>query len=330
MKVKIKNNSAEGIHNALNKTLKTKFLKNGFEYHSDFPKNIGELSLKSYEFNKGFNCNVLKGNIYLLFQLEFNENQNNSLRFFFIKKGELIHLVSPSIRYRLTDNYSCMVAAKVNDNQLFTFPTQNNVEILFLQIETKDFLIDLNLDFINLPEEIGNVLMNKEMERNFVYHSSYSLNIGETINEILSTQKEGIVKRFFIESKALELLWLQTEQFKKETIQGYNAKELRNQDIMLIKKAKEYIHDNLDENLTLSSISRAIGTNETKLKIGFKKLFGKNFSEILRTERFNKAKTLLNEGQMSVKEISNSCGYKSSSMFSARFKAHFGVSPSKF
>lgn len=60
-------------------------------------------------------------------------------------------------------------------------------------------------------------------------------------------------------------------------------------DALLIKKAKEFLHDNLDKKLTLKFVSRAIGTNEIKLKIGFKKMYGKTFTEILRTERLNKA-----------------------------------------
>lgn len=73
-----------------------------------------------------------------------------------------------------------------------------------------------------------------------------------------------------------------------------------------------------------------MGTNETKLKTGFKKLFGKTFTEIVQTERMNKAKSLLEEGQQSVKEVAHSCGYQSASMFSVQFKKRFGQSPNRY
>lgn len=330
MIVKIKNNNAEGMHKALSQALHGEYSENGFEYQSDLSKKTGNLSLKSFAFNDGFNFNILSGDIFSLMQLEFIEDDDNYLRYFFIKKGELIHTVSPTIRYRLTDNYSCMVAAKGKNNQLFTFPVQNNAVILFLQMETSRFSIDLNYDFYSLPKEIGNAIMNKEMGSHFIYHGNYTLSISDTINEILTTQKEGIIKRFFIESKALELLWQQTETYKQELHTGYNPKVLRKSDILIIKKAKDYIHNNLDKKLTLTSVSRAIGTNETKLKTGFKKLYGKTFSEILRADRLNKAIVLLEEGRMSIKEIANSCGYKSVSMFCTRFKERFGDTPGKF
>ncbi len=330
MILKIDNNNAEGIHNALSITTDTKFRKSGYEYQSDFPKKTGNLTLKSFNFNNGFNFNILSGDIFSLVQLKFNEDDNNCLRFFFIKKGELIHTLSSTIRYRLTDNYSCMVAVKDEENQLFTFPAQNDLEILFIQMETKRFSINLKSDFFSLPEEVGVVLMNKEMGSHFIYHGNYTLSISDTINEILQTQKEGIVKRFFLESKALELLWLQTELYKQELKSGYNKKVLRKTDISIIKKAKDFIHNNLDKKLTLKSVSREIGTNETKLKNGLKILYGKTFSEILRSERLNKAKALLEKGQMSIKEIANSCGYMSASMFSVRFRERFGDTPGKY
>lgn len=234
------------------------------------------------------------------------------------------------MRYRLTDNYSCMVTARGENNQLFTFPVQNDVSILFLQIEAKRFSIDLKSDFFSLPPLIGKSLMNYKSGSHFIYHSNYTLSIADTINEILNTQKEGITKRFFLESKALELLWLQTELYNHELKMGYNPKLIRQHDVTIIAKAKDYIHHNIHKDITISTLSREVGTNETKLKTGFKKLYGKTFSDILRTERLNKAKVLVEEGQMSIKEIANSCGYRSISMFISRFKERYGETPGRY
>ncbi len=330
MLIKVENSNPEGIHNALSSKLNIKYRKSGYEHQSNFPLKQGNLILKSFHFNDGFDFNILSGDISTFIQLEFTEDENNYLRYFFIKKGELIHTITPNMRYRLTDNYSCMVMARGENNQLFTFPIQNDVKILFLQIETKRFSIDLKSDFLSLPPVIGNSLMNYQSGSHFIYHSNYTLSISDTINEILNTQKEGIIKRFFLESKALELLWLQTELYNKELKLGYNQKLIRQHDVIIITKAKDYIHNNLNKNITISSLSREVGTNETKLKTGFKKLYGKTFSDILRTERLNKAKVLVEEGQMSIKEIANSCGYTSISMFIARFKERFGDTPGRY
>ncbi|MGJ3233577.1 hypothetical protein [Marivirga sp.] len=227
MLIKIKSNTTEEFHNALKKSVKTKLIKEGYEYQSDFPTSFGDLSIKTYDFNNGFNFNVLKGDISNFFQLEFLEDDNNFIRYFFVLKGDLIHSVSTSVRYRLNDGYSCIVAAKGESNQIFSFPIQKNVNILFLQVATKRFGIESKKDLVNLPKEIGDVFMNKVMDNHFIYHSNYTLSILNTIMEIFNTKKNGIVKRFYLESKALELLWMQTEIYKEEVNLGFNKKVLR-------------------------------------------------------------------------------------------------------
>ena len=102
---------------------------------------------------------------------------------------------------------------------------------------------------------------------------------------------------------------------------------LRKADVRYIKMGREYIRKNFHQPITLSELARNTGTNETKLKVGFKKLYGKTFTEIVRDERLLKARHLIEEGNASIKEISLMCGYESTSMFSKRFKERYGLSP---
>ncbi|MFN3641189.1 MAG: helix-turn-helix transcriptional regulator, partial [Flavobacterium sp.] len=163
-----------------------------------------------------------------------------------------------------------------------------------------------------------------------IFQSNYSYAISETISEIINTTKTGITKRFFLESKALELLWLHTEQYNHEKKFGFDDHDFKKVDLGLLKKAKEYIHIHFDQEITLGILAKEVGTNETKIKQGFKKIYGKTFSEILRYERLNKAKLLLEDGELNIKETALLCGYKSTSMFTVRFKERFGTTPSNF
>jgi AraC-like DNA-binding protein len=72
------------------------------------------------------------------------------------------------------------------------------------------------------------------------------------------------------------------------------------------------------------------GTNATKLKKGFKILYNTTINQYLRNERLNRAKILLAEENLSIKEISEEVGYSNKSIFSKRFKEKFGVLPSTF
>ena len=330
MQIKIGDGNTNKLHQSLNLILNSQFTKNGYEYDTIISKKDISLSIHSLHFGNGFDFNAFKGNINHPLELEFSENNNNYIRFLIVRKGELIHTLSPSIRYRLNNGFSAIVAVKGANHQKLTFPTQNNLEFYLLQVETKRYSIDLKSDFFEMPKEFTKVLMNREMDDHFIFQSNYVYTISETIDEINTNTKVGISKRFYLESKALEILWLHTEQYNNERKFGFDNSVLKKIDVKLLKKAKEFIHQNQEKELTLSLLAKEIGTNETKIKLGFRKLYGKTFSEILRLERFNKAKLLLEEGELSIKEIALACGYKSISMLSVRFKEHFGMSPSKY
>lgn len=79
MTVKIEINNAEGIHKALNLQFKSKYTNKGYEYQTDFPKKTGKLTLKSFDLNKGFNFNILRGVISKLIQLETKQCYGNQI-----------------------------------------------------------------------------------------------------------------------------------------------------------------------------------------------------------------------------------------------------------
>jgi len=305
------------------------YRKEGFEHTLSLNNKTGEGNIISYDFGDGFNLIHFNLDLYILLHLEFQKNADHFLRYIFSLHGDLIHSFSNNIRYRLTRNTATVVASKDRLPELLVFPAQNNLDIFLLQIDTKRFSVDLKKEFMNLPGELGEVLINKKPQDHFFYHTKFTLNIAEAIDELLKYDGEGLVKRFFMESKALELLAMQTERIKNEAKEGYNRIILRRADVELIKKAREYIRNNFHHELTLISLARSVGTNETKLKAGLKKMYGKTFTEILRDDRLLKAKHLLEEKQLSVKEISLQCGYKSVSMFGKRYKEKFGYSPGK-
>lgn len=329
MKIKINDNSTNEIHDTLKENIQLKRLSNGFEKTSTFPKKTGNLLLKSYTFGNGLNFHVFKGDILSLIEMEYSGN-SGCIQYLFLKRGELILNLTNKLRTRLSNYHSAIVAVDGHQKQIFTFPVQNNLELFFIEINKTRFFSNKRADYDGLPQELIEIFSSNPKENHFLYQSYYSLNISEVYNEIISTKAEGILKRFFLESKIFELLWLQTEQYKNELLYGYDANVLRKVDVELIKKAKVFIHHNYEKKLTLNLLSVTIGTNETKLKNGFKKMYGKTFTEILLNERLHKSKLLIEENKLSIKEVANACGYKSASMFSIRFKERFGISPSQY
>jgi AraC-like DNA-binding protein len=98
-------------------------------------------------------------------------------------------------------------------------------------------------------------------------------------------------------------------------------------DIGCLHKAKQLIHKDPSKHYTIPEIARHVGFSNSKLKTGFKKLFGMGLYKYLQHERMEKGKYLLRNTEKTLKEISRSLGYKYSNNFSTSFKKQFGIPP---
>jgi len=99
-------------------------------------------------------------------------------------------------------------------------------------------------------------------------------------------------------------------------------------DVQLIQKVYDYILNNLDKPLpTIKELSRIFGTNEYKLKYGFKYLFKTSIHQFYNNKRLQRAHLLIQQTSIQLKEIALMCGFNTYPNFSKAFKKLFGYSP---
>jgi AraC-like DNA-binding protein len=102
----------------------------------------------------------------------------------------------------------------------------------------------------------------------------------------------------------------------------------RPSDILLIQKLYDYILYHLDSPLpSVKELSFIIGTNENKLKYGFKQLFRTSIYKFYNNERLKKAHLLIQQTMIPMKSIATMTGFKTYPNFSKCFKKHFGYKP---
>mgnify|MGYP001308178211 FL=1 len=98
----------------------------------------------------------------------------------------------------------------------------------------------------------------------------------------------------------------------------------------LFKMVKQYISDNLKENINLKDTAAKFNLSPYYFSRTFKKVFGCNFSEYLNLVRIDEAKKLLKDNSLSVKEICYMVGYSDPNYFSKVFKKYEGVTPTEY
>ena len=98
----------------------------------------------------------------------------------------------------------------------------------------------------------------------------------------------------------------------------------------VISKAKIYINLHFGRDITLDDVSREVDISPYYFSKLFKEETGENFIEYLTNIRIDKAKELLSETELSMKEICAQIGYSDPNYFSRAFKKNVGVTPTEY
>ncbi|TYA89191.1 helix-turn-helix domain-containing protein [Seonamhaeicola marinus] len=116
----------------------------------------------------------------------------------------------------------------------------------------------------------------------------------------------------------------------KETTSKTPKIRLSHDDIRKIRKGHDIIINNLDKELpSLRDFALQLGTNEFKLKYGFKELYGTTVYRFLLLERLRKSKMMIQYTDLQLKSIAHMVGFKSFPHFSRAFKKHYEYTPSE-
>src|SRR5690606_7861742 len=97
-----------------------------------------------------------------------------------------------------------------------------------------------------------------------------------------------------------------------------------------IRTAEKYILDHLNEPLPiLMDLAHTLGTNEFKLKWGFKELYGMTIFQFIKEQRLRKAHVLVRYTNNKIVAIARSVGFKHGNHLSREFKKRYGYNPTE-
>ncbi|TXK83799.1 AraC family transcriptional regulator [Paenibacillus sp. N3.4] len=96
---------------------------------------------------------------------------------------------------------------------------------------------------------------------------------------------------------------------------------------LLMKQAKLFIEDNLDQHLTMHSLSANLHISERHLGRLFSSETGQTFSHFLQEKRVQKARELMDRTSLSIAEIAAQTGFKTVHYFTRVFTEKMGIPP---
>ncbi|MCF0051665.1 AraC family transcriptional regulator [Dyadobacter sp. LJ53] len=241
-------------------------------------------------------------------------------------------MLSGTMRSRLHANNSDFIIKKLQHNLIYLenfdgrHDIQDGTTSAFHVMFDKSYfcrLIDYN------EEQSGRFLEKIDKKEGFFANKHMmpvQSDVLTIINDITSCKLKGPFRRIFMEGKALELLSQTLAQAEQYTPA---RQKLNAHDLQRIKDVKEYLDCHYLNPGSMLEICRMFCLNDYKLKTGFRAVYQNSVFGYIHLKKMTLAKKLLEDGQMSVAEVSDCVGYENANHFSAAFKKHFGFSPSQ-
>ena len=174
---------------------------------------------------------------------------------------------------------------------------------------------DKNLIFIRIYSLLGRILK-------FLYEMN--LDTSDLEQEILEVYKQfDSFKTYEQFVKWIAGLCVSAFQKLDSSMESYHNQ--------VYNMALGYIKENFEHSsLCLSDIARHANISPAYLSSLYKKVSGQSISDTIASLRIDSACRYLKETNLSLKEISNKCGYANQYYFSNSFKKKLGISPSAY
>jgi AraC-like DNA-binding protein len=195
----------------------------------------------------------------------------------------------------------------ISDYSQFTHHFKRGISCTFFLVHySKNLLDELGFDVNFQPGDP--LFLNEKMK--------------DLIHEILHNPYDENLRDFFYENSVRELLFLHLSN-PRGSLPGI----LTESDIAKIYHADSIILENLNSHFSIRELSRMAGTNEFKLKKGFRQVFGMGVFSRLLERRMTQARELLENTDKPIWEISEVSGYESLAGFIKAFRKRFGKTP---
>lgn len=150
------------------------------------------------------------------------------------------------------------------------------------------------------------------------------------LHQLMHLQASGPLR--LVQAEALvmlilcEVLWL----LEAAPVDAHGTGRITDAEVRCLRRARTILHERCSPPPTIDALAREVGVGATKLKSGFKCLFGTTISQYANDVRMARARELLVKPDISIWEVSETLGYEYQNSFTAAFRRHFGVLPKDF
>ncbi len=176
------------------------------------------------------------------------------------------------------------------------------------------------------PEKLVNIVTGN---RGACFFQTFPLpsDIHFLIDQVLNCPYTGVLKRVYLEAKAMEFIACAMSRLAVEKQMDFSEASLSSDDIQRVYAVRHFLLNHLDNPPSLIELARRSGANKNKLSHDFRKVFGTSIFEFIRISRLEHPKSLLEAKEMNVTQAAFEVGYAHQPSFTRAFRQYFGTHP---
>ncbi len=146
----------------------------------------------------------------------------------------------------------------------------------------------------------------------------------EAVDQIIGIQEQKDKLIIYVAAVSICCALMQRSKPKEKTAKGFYKEHDS------VQRCVGYMQKNYMRKITLEQLAELANLHPNYLCTLFNKYIGASPMTYLNKIRMQRARTLLRETELSIRQIAEQTGFNSASFFSKRFKAVMGVSPAEY
>lgn len=197
---------------------------------------------------------------------------------------------------------------------------------LYLQDGFLDLFLDEGCDQLRELREVVDAI-----GLSHVYFRAVPINhrVAELVDQLIRNPYGDQRRLFFAEAKCTELICETIELWRTQRLSPPGGLVVTPRDLESLEYVRGLILKDLATVHSIDSLARKAGLNSTKLKAGFKFLFGCTIYQFTLKARMEHALQLLTKEKLPVGTVADQVGYQHQSSFTFAFGQYFGFPPAR-
>lgn len=189
-------------------------------------------------------------------------------------------------------------------------------------------LIDINLRNGSDGVALGNYLLQLDTIP-YIYITSHADNV--TIDRVKDTRPHGIIIKPFKPSDIKTTVSVVLNNYKHKNIDVFRSEgQVVNEVPFILKKVVKYIEDNVSIRIDINDLSKMTRWSSQHFIRVFTQFMGDTPYQFILKKKIEKAKVLITETDMAMKDIAFDLGFQSYGNFCKLFKRETGKNPDEY